>query len=45
MCFTLNGFGDLIIFVAVVAFVMYVNRKDDNSKDGGNNWDQRRTHK
>ncbi len=45
MFFSLNGFGDLIIFFVVVAFVMIVVGKDDNSKNDGNNWDQWRTHK
>ena len=42
MFFTLNGFGDLLIFVVVVAFVSHIT-KDDNPKDDGNNWDQWRT--
>ena len=29
MFFALNGFGDLIIFFVVVAFVMFITRKDD----------------
>ncbi len=38
MFFTLNGFGDLLIFVVVVAFVLHIT-KDDNPKDGGSHWD------
>ena len=44
MFFTLNGFGDLLIFIVVVAFVLII-MKDDNSMGDGNNWDQWRTHK
>jgi hypothetical protein len=44
MFLTLNGFGDLLIFVVVVAFVLIIT-KDDNSKDDGSHWDQWRTHK
>ena len=32
MFFSLNGFGDLIIFIVVVAFVLIVVGKDDKSK-------------
>ena len=32
MFFTLNGFGDLLIFVVVVAFVLIIMRDEDNSK-------------
>ncbi len=42
MFFSLNGFGDLLIFVFVVAVVLIIT-KDDNSKDDRNNWDQWRT--
>lgn len=44
MFFSLNGFGDLLIFIVVVAFVLII-MKDDNSKVDGNNWDQWPTHK
>ena len=43
MFLTLNGFGDLLILVFVVAFVLHVT-KDDNSNDNGH-WDHWHTHK
>ena len=42
MFFTLNGFGDLLIFIVVVTVVLII-MKDDNSKHDGNNWNQWRT--
>lgn len=44
MFFTLNSFGDFLIFIIVTAVILFITR-DDNSKDDGNNWDQWRTHK
>ena len=44
MFFTLNGFGDLLIFIVVVTVVLII-MKDDNSKHDGNNWNQWHTHK
>jgi hypothetical protein len=32
MFFTLNGFGDLLIFVVVVTFVLIVTKDDKKSK-------------
>ena len=32
MFFTLNGFGDLLIFVVVVAFVLIITKGDKKSK-------------
>lgn len=39
MFFTLNGFGDFLIFIVVVAFVLII-MKDDNHFSGGDNWNQ-----
>ena len=33
MFFTLNGFGDLLIFVIVVAFVLFIKKDDKKSKN------------
>ena len=32
MFFSLNGFGDLLIFVVVVAFVLFITKDDKKSK-------------
>ena len=32
MFFTLNGFGDLLIFVVVVAFVLIITKDDTSQK-------------
>ena len=44
MFFTLNGFGDFLIFIVVAVFVLII-MKDDNHSNGGDNWDQWRTKK
>lgn len=44
MYFTINSFGDFLIFIIVAAVILFIT-KDDISKDDGNNWDQWRTHK
>ena len=45
MFFTLNGFGDLLIFVFVVVVVLIIAKEDNNTKGGGDNWDQWHTPK
>ena len=35
MFFSLNGFGDLLIFVVVVAFVLIITKDDKNPKVDG----------
>ena len=32
MFFSLNGFGDLLIFVVVVAFVLFITKDDKKPK-------------